>query len=344
MRNLQIGNKLTVAGDLQVNNNVFCYGSQGQFGAASGGNVETKQLVVKNALASTSAWRATASVAGDQLNFKYNTPFAELTPLQLTSATAGVQINGNLTVTGSINSNVKASNVIYSQSAQQLDTTVQDTLAAMQNSISLMQGSITQLPSTYQLLITSSNKLSYSLLVDVPNLNIYATKTELATSLQAYQLVLNDSTNKLPYSYISGVPNFVTATAFDDKISLYVLSSSLTATLTGYQQLIITTNKIDYNNINGTPDLTAYQPLLTNTNKLDWSLIKSIPSDLVYFSMLLGYGLKSGANVWSGNNNFGSGSFQVMYPEVDTIRAIAPSTTIYIRPDSALKASSFSDS
>jgi hypothetical protein len=97
---------------------------------------------------STSAWAIAASVVGDQLNFKYNTPLAELTPLQLTSAIACVQINGNLTVTGSINSNVKAFNVIYSQSAQQPDATVQDTLAAMQKTINILQGSKTHLPAT----------------------------------------------------------------------------------------------------------------------------------------------------------------------------------------------------
>lgn len=74
---------------------------------------------------------------------------------------------------------------------------------------------------TYQAKITSTSKLSYSLISDTPDLSKYQAKIT--------------STNKLDYSLISGTPD-----------------------LSLYQTKITSTNKLGYSLISGTPNLSLY--------------------------------------------------------------------------------------
>jgi hypothetical protein len=231
-------------------------------------------MVVKTSALATSARRMSPSATGNQLNFFWANPFSQLGPLQLDADTyesidAGdLRVNGNISVGGNITSNVRATNVLFSQSGQQPDETVQDTLTALQNTISLIQSSIAQLPTVFHPLISPSAKLSYSLLTDVPNLNVYATKTEVTTTLQGYQSLLNDSTNTLPYSYISGVPNFVTASAVDTKLQLYATLTFLTSTLLAYQTVLNDSNNmLPYSYISGVPNFALASQLERLTNR-----------------------------------------------------------------------------
>jgi len=140
--NLQIGSGCTVASDLQVNGYLSCFGSPG-------GNIETKQIVVKNTQSSVAVWRITPSASNEQLDFFCNTPMSQTNPFQIRADIAGVRINGNLEVTGSINNTIRASNVAYSKTAE-VDSTVQETIAIMQNDIGLIESGIAALPTTYQ--------------------------------------------------------------------------------------------------------------------------------------------------------------------------------------------------
>ena len=63
--------------------------------------------------------------------------------------TGDLTATGRLNVSGSVSSNVRATNVLCSASASQPDTALQDTLTSFQKTLDRSQGSFVQLPSPY---------------------------------------------------------------------------------------------------------------------------------------------------------------------------------------------------